>query len=159
MVELAHRVLDSLQGLSGSRGSMRSISLDERPLEQLEWPETVAHRLLAQLAPVAMEIARRSGAPGELVLRRDVVDGRREEIYVTKADLWERLLVLPPERRIPFAALGLSPPLAASPAAPSLAASSLSEPPPSSGPSALDPSLPLFELPAIAAAVSASSVA
>ncbi|MEY4551063.1 MAG: hypothetical protein RL685_7258 [Pseudomonadota bacterium] len=159
MVELAHRVLDSLQGLSGSRGSMRSISLDERPLEQLEWPETVAHRLLAQLAPVAMEIARRSGAPGELVLRRDVGDGRREEIYVTKADLWERLLVLPPERRIPFAALGLSPPLAASPAAPSLAAPSLAEPPPSSVPSSLDPSLPLFELPAIAAAVSASSVA
>jgi hypothetical protein len=54
-----------------------------------------------------MEIGRRSGAPGELVLRRDVGNGRREEIYVTKADLLDRLLVLPPEWRLPFGALGL----------------------------------------------------
>jgi hypothetical protein len=59
-----------------------------------------------------MEISRRSGAPGELVLRRDVGDGRREEMYVTKAELWQKLLVLPPERRVAFAALGLSEPAA-----------------------------------------------
>jgi hypothetical protein len=46
------------------------------------------------------------------VLRRDVGDGRREEMYVTKAELWEKLLVLPPERRALFGALGIhAPPL------------------------------------------------
>lgn len=149
MQELASRVLDSVHGLTGLRGTMRSVSLDERPLEQLAWPETVAHRLLAQLAPTVMEISRRSGAPGELVLRRDVGDGRREEIYVTKAELWERLLVLPPERRVAFASLGISPPLAGP--AP--------EPPPSSVPVDVEGTLPLFELPAVAAAVSAGPAA
>jgi hypothetical protein len=149
MQELANRVLDSVHGLTGLRGAMRSVSLDERPLEQLEWPETVAHRLLAQLAPTVMEISRRSGAPGELVLRRDVGGGRREEIYVTKAELWERLLVLPPDRRVPFAALGINPPLI----------NPLPEAPPSSVPVSVEPALPLFELPDMAAAVSAGPAA
>lgn len=150
MQELASRVLDSVHGLTRLRGSMRSVSLDERPLDQLEWPETVAHRLLGQLAPTVMEISRRSGAPGELVLRRDVGDGRREEIYVTKAELWERLLVLPPERRVPFAALGINPPLVMP----------VTEPPPSSVPVDVEGTLPLFEqLPAVAAAVSAGPAA
>ncbi|HVZ32469.1 MAG TPA: hypothetical protein VG963_08585, partial [Polyangiaceae bacterium] len=35
--------------------------------------------------------------------------GRREEVYLSKAELWEKVLVLPPERRRPFAALGLAP--------------------------------------------------
>jgi hypothetical protein len=110
VLELAQRVIASVQGLTSLRGSMLRVSLDGQPLEELEWPQTAAQRLLQQLAPIVLEIARRSGAPGELVLRRDVGDGRREEIYVTKAELWERLLVLPPERRVAFAALGLSPP-------------------------------------------------
>jgi hypothetical protein len=142
VLQLAQRVIDSIQGLTSLRGNMLSVSLDQQPLQQLEWPETVAHRLLAQLAPSMLEIARRSGAPGELVLRRDVGDGRREEIYVTKAELWERLLVLPPERRMAFTAIGLTPP-----AVPV-------EPPPSSNPVALE-GLPLYEvpLPAVAVAV------
>jgi hypothetical protein len=61
--------------------------------------------------------------------------------------------VLPPDRRLPFAALGLNPPLVAPLAA------LVSEPPPSSGPVSLNPSLPLFELPAVAAAVSAGPAA
>ena len=110
LLELGQRVIDSVQGLTALRGSMLSVSLDHQPLEQLQWPEATAHRLLEQLAPIVLEISRRSGAPGELVLRRDVGDGRREEIYVTKAELWERLQVLPPERRAAFTALGLTPP-------------------------------------------------
>ncbi len=135
MLELSQRVLESVQGLTALRGSMRSVSLDDQPLEQVEWPETAAHRLLAELAPVVLEISRRSGAPGELVLRRDVGGGRREEIYVTKAELWERLLVLPPERRAAFGALGLS--------APTL---TVAEPPPASGTISVAPDLSLFEL-------------
>ena len=141
MLELAQRVIESVQGLTALRGSMRSISLDEQPLEQVEWPETTAHRLLSELAPVVLEISRRSGAPGELVLRRDVGDGRREEIYVTKAELWERLLVLPPERRAAFGALGLTAP----PVAPS-------EPAPVSATISVASDLSMFDVPVAAMA-------
>jgi hypothetical protein len=145
ILELSQRVMESIQGLSTLRGSMRSVSLDGRPLEQLEWPETIAHRLIAQIGPVVQEIGRRSGAPGELVLRRDVGDGRRDEIYVTKAELWERLLVLPPERRAAFGVLGLG--------QPSLPPPSERPPPASSGPLKL-PAVPLYEVAAQAAVVS-----
>lgn len=143
VLELGQRVIDSVQGLTSLRGSMRSLSLDHQPLEQLAWPETAAHRLLGQISPIVLEISRRSGAPGELVLRRDVGDGRREEIYVTKADLWERLQVLPPERRVAFTAIGLSPPSLPLPA----------EAPPLAIPVDLE-DLPLYEVAARAALVS-----
>jgi hypothetical protein len=129
MLELSRRVIESVQGLNALRGNMSSVSLDERPLQPLDWAETVAQRLLGQLGPLVTEISRRSGAPGELVLRRNVGDGRREEIYVTKAELLERLLVLPPERRIPFAALGLIHTMAALPMEPPASGSPGSAPP------------------------------
>jgi hypothetical protein len=110
MLQLAQRVIESIHGLAYLRGSMLELTLDDQPPKELEWPEIVAERLIGHLAPVVTEISRRSGAPGELVLRKDVGDGRRDEMYVTKAELWQKLLVLPPERRAAFAALGLCEP-------------------------------------------------
>jgi hypothetical protein len=144
MQGLARRVLDSIHGLAYQRGSMLELALDDQPPSELEWPEVVAERLLGHLAPVVSEISRRSGAPGELVLRRDVGDGRREEMYVTKAELWQKLLVLPPERRVAFGALGLSEPTLPPPP----------EPFPHVVPAPHRPSLPALE--AARAAVSVS---
>jgi hypothetical protein len=111
MFRLCSRVVESMEGLSSLRRNMVSVDLDGRPLDEMAWPEAVAQRLIAELTPVVSEIARRSGAPGELVLRRDVGGGRREEMYVTKAELYEKVLVLPPARRVAFEQLGLSDPL------------------------------------------------
>lgn len=118
MFRLCSRVVESMQGLSSLRRSMVSAELDGQALDEMTWPEGVAQRLIEQLAPVVTEIARRSGAPGELVLRRDVGGGRREEMYVTKAELYEKVLVLPPARRVAFEQLGLVDPLRAPPSAP-----------------------------------------
>jgi hypothetical protein len=60
------------------------------------------------LAPIVQEIARRSGAPGELVLRRDLGEGRREEIYITKAELNEKVVTLPVTLRPVFDPFELS---------------------------------------------------
>jgi hypothetical protein len=133
MFRLCSRVLESMQTLWGLRRGLVSVDLDGQPLDEMAWPEVVAERLLSQLAPVVNEIARRSGAPGELVLRRDVGGGRREEVYVTKAELYEKILVLPPARRVSFERLGLSEPLLAVAAA----APALPAPAPSRGSRAL----------------------
>ena len=117
MLAFCARVVESTRDLAGLRRSMVSVEYDGAPLDEARWPEAVATRLIAELAPVVNEIALRSGAPGELVLRRDVGGGRREEVYVTKAELYERVLVLPPERRIGFERLGLYDPLRPAPAA------------------------------------------
>jgi hypothetical protein len=70
----------------------------------------VAEALINHMAPVISEISRRSGAPGELVLRRNLSEGRREETYCTHAELLERIMILPPDLRAVFSALHLSNP-------------------------------------------------
>ncbi|HTV20258.1 MAG TPA: hypothetical protein VMG12_16350 [Polyangiaceae bacterium] len=124
MLTFCARVVASTCDLSTMRRSMVSSEYEGEPLSDSlndpRWPEAVAERLIQQLAPVVNEIAQRSGAPGELVLRRDVGGGRREEVYVTKAELYEKVLVLPPSRRTSFEQLGLYDPLRVS--APLLAA-------------------------------------
>jgi hypothetical protein len=107
MLRLCSRVVESTEGLSSLRRNMLSADLDDRPMDDVNWSQLVAERLIQLLAPVMNEIARRSGAPTELVLRRDLGGGRREEMYVTKAELYEKVLVLPPARRVAFEQLGL----------------------------------------------------
>jgi hypothetical protein len=85
----------------------------------------VCERLVRVMTPIVREIARRSGAPGELVLRRDVKAGRRDEIYITKAELHEKTLPLPPQLRAVFDSLELDSPR--SPRAPAPSVSSYEE--------------------------------
>jgi hypothetical protein len=64
-------------------------------------------QLVAMMAPITREISKRSLTPNELVLRRPLGNDRREEIFVAKATLREKLAVLPDESRALFASLGL----------------------------------------------------
>jgi hypothetical protein len=99
---------------------MTRASYDDRAIGELDEPKLVADRLVLVLAPMVREIARKSGAPGELVLRRDVRAGRREEIYITTAELHERVLTLPPLLRDVFAPFELDKPRSPRAPAPSL---------------------------------------
>ena len=54
-------------------------------------PTLLAERLIAKMAPVVQEIAARSQSPGELVLRRLLGGDRREEIFLSKAELKQKL--------------------------------------------------------------------
>jgi hypothetical protein len=116
MLSFCARVVESTCDLATMRRSMVSVEYEGEALNDVQWPEAVAERLISQLAPVINEIALRSGAPGELVLRRDVGGGRREEVYVTKAELYEKVMVLAPARRARFEQLGLYDPLRVTPA-------------------------------------------
>jgi hypothetical protein len=87
---------------------MSSATFDGKPMREMDEPQQMAQRLINVLAPVVQEIARRSGAPGELVLRRDLGEGRREEIYITKAELNEKVLTLPTTLRPVFDPFELS---------------------------------------------------
>ncbi len=128
MLAFCTRVVESAGDLPGLRRSLASAAFDGEALDETSWPAAVAERLIAQLAPVMNEIAKRSGAPGELVLRRDVGGGRREEVYVTKAELCEKILVLPPSRRAHFEPLGVYEPRRDAPTVPE-AESPLAGPP------------------------------
>jgi hypothetical protein len=108
VLRLWNRVVDSTRDLAMRRQGMSTATFDGKPLRELDEPQVVCHRMVNVLAPVVQEIARRSGAPGELVLRRDLGEGRREEIYITKAELHEKVLQLPQNLRGVFDPFELS---------------------------------------------------
>lgn len=108
MLGLWQLVVDSSRELLALRQRMVSGAFADRPLLELDSPRALAEALIKDMAPTAVEISRRSGAPGELVLRRNLGEGRREETYSTHSELVEKIMVLPPELRAVFAPLELS---------------------------------------------------
>jgi hypothetical protein len=124
VLRLWRSVQRSARDLAHRRAQMARAMFDGKPLA-VQDPLAVCDRLVRALAPTANEIARRAGAPGELVLRRDAGTRRRDEIYITKAELVERIETLPPPLRRVFDALDLDGPR--SPRAPSPSMASYSE--------------------------------
>jgi hypothetical protein len=90
-------------------------TLDDRPLLQLAAPRALVDRLIATMAPLVQEIARRSLVPGELVLKRQVAENQREELFVSKAELRRKIESLPPELQRALEPLGLGGPLRPTP--------------------------------------------
>jgi hypothetical protein len=95
-LRLASRVLDSAYDLTARRQLMIDASLDGQTLHERFEPREICTRIIETLAPIVREIGRRAGAPGELVLRRNIGNGHRDEIFVTKAELQDQIATLPP---------------------------------------------------------------
>lgn len=106
-LRLMRRVGESTRDLIRFRSAASSVVFENLPMTGLNEPGIVAKRLIAAMSPLARETARRSGAPGELVVRRDLGEGRREELYVTKNELYEKTRVLPPSLQAEFGPLGI----------------------------------------------------
>ncbi|WP_198096908.1 hypothetical protein, partial [Clostridioides difficile] len=79
-LKLYRAAVASTRDLASERGKMTEATLDGNALRGVE-PAKIAARMVHAMAPLAREIARRSGAPGELVLRKNVGAGRRDEVY------------------------------------------------------------------------------
>jgi hypothetical protein len=104
---LATALADGLERLSPRRTRLRSLSVDDTPLDEHERPSALVDRIFFVMAPQVREIVERSKTPGELRLRRDLGDGRREEIFVPHAKLAEVVDQVPVARRRHFDALGI----------------------------------------------------
>lgn len=104
---LVERLEAAVRALGDNRTGLVSVEIDGVPITQHEHPRVLAERLIAAVAPTVQQIAQRSRSPGELVLRRMLGDNRREEIFVSTADLWKRLDGLPLHAREVFASLQL----------------------------------------------------
>ncbi len=106
VLRLFRAVVASTKDLAARRGEMTDATMDGKALRTVE-PGAIATKIVAAIAPLAREIARRSGAEGELVLRKNVGAGRRDEVYVTAAELLEPIRTLPPALRAVFQPLVL----------------------------------------------------
>jgi hypothetical protein len=140
--EGAHRTLKDLV----NNRMLVDLSLGGQALARLPEPRVAPMEVLQQLTPLSRTIRERSRVSGELVLKRDVGGGRREELFVPRAQLAGRFAKLPMEYRKPFEDMGVSSedtqPAIALPAQLRPPASRSVPPPPPSSPSiTIDPSL------------------
>jgi hypothetical protein len=92
--------------LSPNRKALASAQLDGESLEGRS-PSLLVQRLVEVMAPTVRQIAARSGSTDELIIRRLLGDGRREERFVRRSELLEKLAPLPEAARALFAPLGL----------------------------------------------------
>jgi hypothetical protein len=105
--QLTERANAALKDLI-TRRTLVDLSLGGAALPELEEPRIVPLELLAQLTPLARTIRERSRTTGELVLKRDIGDGRREELFVPRATLAAQFVRLPNEYRRPFEDMGIT---------------------------------------------------
>jgi hypothetical protein len=107
VAKLLRAIKESTRELIPGRRVLTEATLEGRPLGECD-PGEVCARLVSLVASDVREIARRSGAPGELVLRRNIDSGHRDEVFVTTAELLEPIETLPPSLRRAFAPLELN---------------------------------------------------
>jgi hypothetical protein len=106
--QLAERANATLRDLI-TRRRLVDLSLVATPIADLDEPRVIPLELLAQLTPLARTIRERSRMSGELILKRDIGDGRREELFVPRATLAGQFVRLPAEYRRPFEDMGITP--------------------------------------------------
>jgi hypothetical protein len=107
LLQLFEKLRTPARELAGHRKALADARLDDQPLRDHQGPSVLVERLVAIIAPITQEISRRSPSATELVLKRLVSGGRREEIFVTKAELREKLDRVPLAMRSVFHPLGL----------------------------------------------------
>lgn len=107
MESLCESLRAAADELATARKSLVTAALDAMPIGSLDDPDVLVERLIETMAPVVRELRRHTPVAGELVLKRELSSGHREEIFVPLAELRERLHRLPPDLRRIFAPLQL----------------------------------------------------
>jgi hypothetical protein len=88
---------------------MVTATVDKTAMDDLEKPGILAQRIIGTIAPYVQEIVARSPVRGELALKREVKDGRREELFISVRPLTEMYANLGEERQQLFDVLDLGP--------------------------------------------------
>ena len=109
LIELSQRLRQTLAELKGKR--LVEATFDDKPFEHHSHLLEVVERLVGAMAPIVRDISDHSLTPTELVIKRLLGDDRREEIFVSKAQLREKYADLSDEMRRVFDPLALVPAL------------------------------------------------
>ena len=104
---LADMANKTLEPLTKSR-ALVELMLGGKTIVELADPKAVPLELLSQLTPLARSIREKSRMSGELVLKRDIAGGRREELFIERTKLAQQFMALPDEYRKPFEDMGIS---------------------------------------------------
>jgi hypothetical protein len=103
---LSAELRDAALELRSARGRLESASMESSAIEAGDAAE-LARRMVALLTPYVRDMIHHAAARDELALKRDLGGGRREEIYVDKAVLAEKIEQLPRSLQSVFEPLDL----------------------------------------------------
>jgi hypothetical protein len=118
MLDLEEKLVGAAGELIDARRALAEATLGGQPLVGHPSPRTMVERLVEKMAPVVQEIARRSQTQTELVLKRLLDNGRREEIFISREELERKFDGLSADARAVLSLLGLSEPARIVPLAP-----------------------------------------
>lgn len=105
--QLADKLETAARALGEHRTGLVSVEIDGTSIADHTHPLVFVERFILAIAPTVQRILRHSRSPGELVLRVLLADDRREEIFITTADLLKRIEGLTGKAREVFAPLQL----------------------------------------------------
>ncbi len=112
--EHADRVVALWNALEGvcvgdkvARCSVARVSLGDKDVLRGQGAEQLVDYLVAAYRPIVAELLNHGAASGELSLKRDLGDGRREERFATLSHLIEKVSRLDHEQRVRLRGLGL----------------------------------------------------
>jgi len=133
LFSLRDKLTEAARSLSSRRKTLVSAQIAEQPIQESEAMRNLIERLLLVLAPRVRDLAAHSLSPTELVLRRMIGDDRREEIFVSKAELFAKFSDLDEDDRRLFDVLDLGEPAGVGASARRSKGVSNSTPPPPEG--------------------------
>jgi hypothetical protein len=99
-----------VKSLVGLRKGLLTVTVDGKDVAQERLYIDVVRRLIAYLAPIVREIEEHSANPDELSLKIEHEEGRREEFFLRKTNLHQRISQLPGILQALFEPLGLGKP-------------------------------------------------
>lgn len=106
LADAIRRVADPVHA---TRRRLLWVKLHEQDVLENDLLILLLDRIIDQLAPIAAEVSRRSPNANELSLKLEHDDGRREEIYLKKDDVFRPIKDLPDHIKSMFARLGIVP--------------------------------------------------
>ncbi|MEM9873583.1 MAG: hypothetical protein AAF928_01740, partial [Myxococcota bacterium] len=107
--KLWRQIEEGVADLVHHRDRLLASTFHEQRVTELPTPIKVAMVIIQSVAPLARDMVSHSRTPGELQLKRDLGDGRREELFVSAATIVQKYGALTSRSRGLFGALGLEP--------------------------------------------------
>ncbi len=102
------KIEETIADLVRHRHQLLAATLYGKRITELESPATVAVAMIQSVAPLVRDMKRHSRTPGELQLKRDLGDGRREELFISAREIVAKYQVLMPKNQQLFDCFGLT---------------------------------------------------
>lgn len=99
---------ETIADLVRHRHQLLAASMTGNRVTDLDTPAPVATAIIQSIAPLVRDMKRHSRTPGELQLKRDLGDGRREELFISEKEIVTKYAGLEPKNQALFDAMGLT---------------------------------------------------